>query len=364
MTFNLHRSTLRSGLMGGAVLVAVWGALAAGCDPKNAGPEQSNGGDGGDSAEGGQGGTGTAEEPTGGAGGLGGSGGGAAGGAGGKAVVPPLGGSGGGGSQGVAGSPGVTGGMGAPPVGGAGGTSGCKTNKVCDDFESYPAGAFKSANGWNVKGDSLVVDESKAFSGKRSIKISVANARPSNEATLVRTDRTVLNTGKSVYARMMVYLDAVPTGEAGLHWSFMRATGFHVQDGKRGPLIHSLGGQPQNLRNLMLWPTGMGTQGLQDCFNDDSKPIPVKQWLCVEWHLNPEAQAMEVWFDGKKQEVNSWVTKPNGGGCANDYTAGKWVIPKVSMMDFGWQGYRNGTGGTIWIDDIAMDTVRVNCPSK
>ncbi len=364
MQFNLGLSTSTGRSIG---VLCVFGICALACAPTTESPsddrDEASAGEGGEGGEGGQAGSdgafggeagastgegGSAGETNGGEGGAGGD-------------VAPMGGSGGV-NMPVAGAGGSAGAGGAPvAVGGNQGTTSCKTNVVCDDFETYAPGAFKAAQ-WspNIRGATMVVDESRARSGKRSIKITVPQGgdSESGHALLSSSDRTVLSTGKSAYARMMVYLDAIPSGQ-GLHWAFMRANGFHMQDGKSAILSHSIGGQPGRLRNLMLWPT---SAGLQDCFNDSNTQIPTKSWTCVEWHLNPESQTMEVWFNGQKQAGNSWTTKPSGGRCSSDQTGGKWVIPKISVMHFGWVHFHAINGATMWIDDIALDTKRIGCP--
>jgi hypothetical protein len=84
------------------------------------------------------------------------------------------------------------GGMGGAsvPVGGNQGSTTCQTNAVCDDFETYAPGAFKAANGWTVavQGAGMVVDESRARSGKRSIKITVAAGGEGETAFMVHPE--------------------------------------------------------------------------------------------------------------------------------------------------------------------------------
>lgn len=332
-------------------VMAVVGACASHSEAGDSDDDQA--GQSGSDGEGGDAGqAGGDEPPNAGSGGLGGGGAPGAGTAGGAGVDAGVGASGG-----AAGTPTV------PASGGAAGAGSCSTNPVCDDFESYATGKFTSRNGWTLPANSapVVIDETRARSGKKSIKITVpaSGEGGGQSALLSRSDRSVLSTGKSVYARMMVYLENIPSG-AGLHWAFLRASGFHAQDGKMGLITHSLGGQPGRLRNLMLWPT---SAGLQDCFNDSSTQIASKKWTCVEWHLDPEGQAMEVWFDGQKQSDNSWMARPQRGACAADQTGGKWIIPKLSVMNFGWIHYHTFSGVTMWLDDIAMDTKKVGCPN-
>lgn len=353
--FSLHGTRGRACL---CVMVVGVAAMAA-CGTKSEPDEDfEQGGQGGAEDSPGQGGEG--EEPS--VPSTGGRSPGSAGGEGGGLIGNDgaAGGDAGAGSGGMA-----AGGVGGLPTG-AGGTpmvGGCATNPVCDDFESYPTGSFTARNGWGLAASSapMVVDETRARSGKKSIKITVppGGEGSGKSALLSRSDRSVLSTGKSVFARMMVYLDNMPSG-SGLHWAFLRASGFHAQGSAMGLLTHSLGGQPNRLRNLMLWPT---SAGLQDCFNDSQTQIPTKKWTCVEWHLDPESQAMEVWFDGQKQNDNSWTTRPPRGACAADQTGGKWIIPKLSVMHFGWIHYHSFNGVTMWLDDIAIDTKRVGCPN-
>jgi len=273
-----------------------------------------------------------------------------------------------GGAAGTVGTGGTGGTGGTNATGGTGGTSSCP-QAVCEDFESLALGAYPNDNpnsawttelsGKNTDGLRLEIDDSRASSGTKAAKITV----PPGEivtAMLERRDSALFATEGGFYARMMMYLDGVPSGDRRLHYALMQLSGFHARGEKQGQLRHSIGGQPDRMRNLMLWPYERGR--LMDCAKDSDTQIPSKRWACLEWHVDPQANSIEIWLDGTKQVDNSWIGAPEGGKCLRDQLNGVWEVPSVQIMRFGWQHYHHINGMTLWLDDLALDKQRIGCP--
>jgi len=298
-------------------------------------------------------------------------GGGSGGGSAGTSAVGGAGGSSGAAGSGMGGRPSPQGGVGgtAEGSGGQGGNppaSDCD-QKVCEDFEAMdkgpvPRGEWTTIIGGDEpEGVSLVVDDTRANSGTKSVKISVPGVDGAI-AWLSRKDQEILGAEGGFYARMMFYLPETPTGGNALHFAFMQLSGFHRFGGNQGLLLHSIGGNPGRMRNLLLWPYNPLQMKLMDCFNDSGTQMPTGRWACLEWHVDAENDSIDVWLDGEQQAGNTWQTRPDGGRCVDDQLEGKWEVPKVQLLRFGWQHYHQINATTVWMDDLAMDNERIGCP--
>lgn len=260
---------------------------------------------------------------------------------------------------------GGAGGMALPPNMAGGNPAvmgGCKTAAMCDDFEAQAPGQAPGM-GWSKIGASkLAVAEDRAFSGKRSVKIEIA-AGDGGEALLSRKDTNLFPVKSHLYMRMMVYLDRAPSG-SGLHWAFMQAQGASLDSSGKaiGLASYGVGGHPSQFQSIYLLPSN---NGLNDCWNHTSRAIPTQKWACMEWHLDVQKDAQEVWVDSQAISELTFTSSPGGSsGCLNPQTGGKWLIPDLSFARVGWINYHTINGVTLWIDDVAMDTKRVGCPVK
>lgn len=260
------------------------------------------------------------------------------------------------------------GGMGGGVVvmGGKGGSSPvmgtCPTAAMCDDFEAQPVGQSPGM-GWTKSGSSkLAVAEDRAFSGKRAVKIEIASG-DGGEALLSRKDTNLFPVKSHLYMRMMVYLDRAPSG-SGLHWAFMQAQGASLDSSGKaiGLASYGVGGHPSQFQSIYLLPSN---NGLNDCWDHSSRNIPTQKWVCMEWHLDVQKDAQEVWADGQAIPELTFTGAPSGSsGCLNPQTNGKWLIPDLTFARVGWINYHTINGMTLWIDDVAMDTKRVGCAMK
>jgi hypothetical protein len=74
-------------------------------------------------------------------------------------------------------------------------------------------------------------------------------------------------------------------------------------------------------------------------------------WHCAEWHVDAGAQAVEVFFDGTKVQLNP----------GNGYPGAKLPM-SFTEVRLGWNNYQSAPPGfTAWVDDFAVDDQRVGC---
>lgn len=335
-------STLVAALLGGALVLS--------CSKSDT-TQDSAGGGGGAAGEGGvqneagaNGGGSTTEGSGGGA---------AAGGAGGM----PMAGAGGtksGGTGGV--SNGGAGGTGMMNAGGAPNTGGtpvmpasdCKA-PACDGFESYGKGNRPGGpwSGFEVgSGAGLAVDDGKAFSGTKSLKVSVT---PGGDLK-ARMNRSGPS-GSEVFVRLMLFVEKKITGQGVFHWNFttVEGGGTHVVSGGNA--------QGRTFQHYI----GAG----RDCYIHGSNPLPVGKWTCVEFHVNGQTDDAETYFNGVLDEFTQ-VTKgdpiPGNSGCLAGSGTG-WNLPNPQTIRVGFaMAHQLDNPATMWMDDIVVSDKRVGCP--
>lgn len=233
---------------------------------------------------------------------------------------------------------------------------------ISDDFDSAAAG--ETPPGWSTilgyglvdnsrtpqAGSAAVIDNSKAYSGANSVRVSTPNqmsphaifqALPANLSTL--------------YVRAWVYSpDQLGGGSAtggGNHAHFL------------GTL--EIPGQDSGVE-LRFGPVNGGyLGGFMPKYSDsytNLKPaegIPANTWTCVEWAVenNPSYDRMYAWVNDKPvmeaTSVDNWQNKPMGDFFNND---------SAKYVSFGWRKFGSGADvSDIWFDDIAVSTKRIGC---
>jgi hypothetical protein len=342
-----------------AGISALAGSLV-GCGTKDSTTKDASGGsssagaEGGSAANGGTAGSGNAGDTGGKVGATGGTGG-----------TAPTGGTGGTASVGGAGGTGM------------GGASACGTVPFCDSFETYavgtnPRGMGADAN-WSIATgtDKVLVDDSRAFVGKKSIKIPIPVTGDSSVNQMLTTIRKDLFPAAKIYARMMVYFDGLPTGPSPLHWSMMRAEGvFPASSGlPRGSASLGFGGWRNNASGgfQQVMNGSGGADGSLDCWNHANQQIPTGKWTCVEWSLDSATHATEVKVGGVVSPQMSFALTPKGGstGCVGLPKTVPWYVPPVLRFSIGYVHWHiSEVAHTMWIDDVALSKDGpIGCPA-
>ncbi len=184
----------------------------------------------------------------------------------------------------------------------------------------------------------LALDDSKAFSGSHSIRLTHPGAPA---AMFLELRQPVLPVaGNVVYGRLMYYITKNPSGQFS-HFEIVRGT---------GPLAggdsYQLNTGAENGKVFINYEPG-------DC-SRPSKTVdfPEKRWTCYQWR-----------FDGPKQDIHEWVDEKSADDTAQgpERQCWKWPNP-VDTLHIGWESY-HGQGVELWIDDVAVADHPIPCPS-
>ncbi len=240
----------------------------------------------------------------------------------------------------------------------------CSSIANCDDFEAYNANGNPGGqwSGFATTGGSIAVDTTRAFSGTKSVKITMT---PSANEVHMRHGGYGMLPANNLFVRMQVWLDAAPTGDA-LHWHWIQARGNVSAEsgGKLGDVF--LGPGASNGGNSWILYGGGGSGGYQDCFISTNVRLPVGKWMCYEFQIDGAGNNLHTWIDGKLDEAGDLTAgAPLVGGCiaGHDFTNGIWYIPPVRDLFFGWHKYHTlAATRTIWVDDVIVSANRAACP--
>jgi hypothetical protein len=226
----------------------------------------------------------------------------------------------------------------------------CAGAIACDDFEGNVTGAAPAM--WTVDigpvGTGTVkVDTTRAFSGTKSLRITVMPRMDHNRAFITRALPAL--PGNAFYGRMMIWVVATPP--SGVHWDNIRAQGFFagtMMDGQ-----YNYGGG-QTTGNLMAnyWTKA------SDCWKSSSRKLTTGKWACIEWLYDGGHDEMHYWLD--KEEVADLAVPQKGDGC---YGPNVWHAPPFEKLSLGWYNAQpSPIPIEMWVDDVAVDTKRIGCP--
>jgi hypothetical protein len=232
------------------------------------------------------------------------------------------------------------------------GDSRCTTANVdlCEDFES---GVLDPAT-WSMVGDPVIGGAEKAR-GLRALHISIDGNGPE----FIRERKTFPAANNKYWGRIFVNfvsLPDVPMDYA--HWTFIAASGTGVSgeirvSGQRFSGNNWFGVGTDNRTD----PEGTGDWTQSD---DDPKgnpsPVPLHQWLCVEWLHDGSADETRFFLDGVEHPSLHTTATQNGGN-------GKpYLLPDFTNVWIGWQEYQTSTQRfELWVDEIAIDGDRIGC---
>jgi hypothetical protein len=321
------------------------GSGSSGGSSGSAGSRGGSGGSGGSSTSGGSGGASTGTGGSSSTGGTSGSAGGSGGSGSGGSGTGGAGGGGAGGSSSTGGAGGSAGGSGgsgadaAPADQGPSNPAGC-TGKFCDDFEGATAGAAPGGM-WKpaLARGMLAVDETKAFSGAKSVRFT-HNGAPANMFIELRQPVLPM-AGNIVYGRMMYYLTKTPMGQY-THFELVRGGG--ILSGTSRAQLNTGG---ENGKVAINYEPG-------DCTKYSKIVLPEKKWTCYQFRFDGTKNDIHLWVDGVS--VDDVPVAPAGGGC--------WRHPMaVDTLHVGWESYHGSAPVELWIDDVAVGDQMIPCPT-
>jgi hypothetical protein len=234
------------------------------------------------------------------------------------------------------GAAGVTGGQDAGGVGGFGfsGASRCASSGalLCESFENgLDATVWTQLIGGT---GTATVDEVHAFRGTKALHIAVVGTT-GHKAAISET-KTFPIANNILYARMFIWFDTFTTGA---HFTMAEApqtaAGAWIRFGGQGGK-YGVG-------------TDHGASG--DWLQQDTAPVPTKQWTCIEFELKSDTNEFHVWQDDVERTALNVGAKQHNG----------FVMPPFTSLWFGWQTYSNQAPGELWIDEIAIDSKPIGC---
>lgn len=219
----------------------------------------------------------------------------------------------------------------------------------CEDFESGEL----DGNRWAPQGPAPDIDDGLAARGTHSAHFHTQD----NGLSLIRTSEPFPMPNNSYYARAFVYFDSMPTAPPWAHWTVSGAAGSGTEAEIR------IGGQYDNTINRF----GVGTDGgpTGDWTNLDQDPegavvpVPVQQWVCLEWQYKGDTNEGFFWWDDVEHPSLYTSATEHGGDSSEDY-----LLPSFESAWFGWWLYQTGTDPgefDVWIDEIVIDDQPIGC---
>jgi hypothetical protein len=215
----------------------------------------------------------------------------------------------------------------------------------------------------NQSGGTLTIDTTRAHSGKQSVKMSAAMST-GYRSILMSLSRTgvVPIANNHLFGTMAFYLDSAPT--TSVHWTFIdgfgaTSAGYHA--------LYRYGGQtPAATGNTLManydTPDSYGAPPVgpsSDCWLHSKTVVPTATWSCAEWEFDGPNNTMRFWLDGAP--LTDLTMTGTGQGCVHQPATFTWLAPTFSRIDLGWESYQADAARTIWIDDVAIGSVRLGC---
>ena len=213
--------------------------------------------------------------------------------------------------------------------------------KFCDDFEGATVGGPPGGI-WTPRtenGAKLAVDETRAFSGGKSVRFTHQGSADS--AMFIELRKPLLPmAGPAVYGRLMYWLNKNPTGTFS-HFELVRGGGPLPGGGNA-----QLNTGAENGKAFINYEPG-------DCSAPAAAvPFPDGKWACYQFV-----------FDGSKNLIAEWVEgKMAMGPTAPKGTCWKWPM-SVDTLFIGFEAYHDPGLVDLWIDDVVVGDQPIPCPT-
>lgn len=271
-------------------------------------------------------------------------------------------------TQAGGGSGGSSGGSGGSTIGSAGtGSAGCDGHLLCEDFESFDAGAPPTGR-WTITkngtGTSLVVDSVNKYSGTKSAHFS-GSLKNSNSVHMSTSGAPIFPVaGNTLFVRFMMYVKTYPGSQnEEMHTRLLWIGSSSMV------LDTSNGGINTNNNKVYALETynGIGVERLSSGhYRDTSQRMSAApnlgQWLCWEMEVDNAggppagvngAAITRLWREGTELKL-----AVKGG---ESETWGAVPFEKLNVSFFAYQTASEPSD--FWIDDLVMDTKRIGCPA-
>ncbi|MGP3970080.1 hydrolase [Streptomyces sp. 6N223] len=230
----------------------------------------------------------------------------------------------------------------------------CAADGFCEDFETQtgtePSGrwAFEAADCTGT--GTVAVDSEVAHAGTKSIRVDGGAGYCNHAFVGTALDDVAVDSG--LYVRLWVrHTTELPAQ----HVTFL------AMEDANGP-------SPQN--DLRMGGQNAALQWNRE--SDDatlpaqspagvelSAPLPVDEWSCLEYQLDPASGQLQTWLNGESVEGLIVDDTPTQDVDQQWMNGGAWNPSPVDLR-LGWESYGEGAD-TLWFDDIAVATARVGC---
>jgi hypothetical protein len=222
----------------------------------------------------------------------------------------------------------------------------------CDDYEqtvgNAPGAAYSAAFGLMPK-----IDSTRALRGTRSLRFDVTAGTPN----LVELKKGLPAMNNTLFGRMFVWVDALPTGPANTTWTLVGGSGSgngaevrlsgQFRDGKSYYGIASDGGETKDWFTAGKEPGSVAASGT---------------WTCLEWMLKGDSSETRVWVDGVEQTSLHTTSIEYRDG---DAEAGlRFKHPTFEKLRIGYWIYSADVAPkttSVWIDELMYDDDRIGC---
>jgi hypothetical protein len=249
----------------------------------------------------------------------------------------------------------------------------CGNALLCDDFESYATGGPPGGK-WSTtqNGGTVTIDTTRAYNGKRSVKIAAAASTGSRSVMIALNGAGLLPvTGNVIYGRMMFWLASAP--QTSVHWTFIDGQG--LVPGQTYHSVYRYGGQlPVDNGSMFVGSELMASYDTPDSYStppvgpatdcylqSNARVVPVGVWTCAEWSFDGPNDTMHFWMNGTADA--DLTMNGTGQGCTSQPSTYKWLAPSFQRVDLGWESYQADDARDFWIDDVAIGTQRIGCPA-
>jgi hypothetical protein len=222
----------------------------------------------------------------------------------------------------------------------------------CEDFEDFAVGAAQQNAAWRPEGNASI--DGQASQGARALRL-----QPSGGQFARITLANFSAPNNSLFGRMFLRIEALPSAPNFAHWVVVEATGTGSSE-----RVRPLGGQYIEIgdRNIRSNFWGIGADGgpTGDWTHWDNGGLVEARaatYQCIEWRMNGADSAIDVWIDEQFQPSMS-VSRDNNPRNT------PFIFPTFNNMTIGWGVFQGGTTPgqfDVHVDDIVLSSERAGC---